>query len=195
MVFLKAITSVFSASGKIGISNIEQKHTFMTRAHHHRTHMRSRKKGESQGQQRQMCVPNQSEAAGAEHWTWARRGELRLQDIPGRGRIHLSRVTAGRTSLPVLWLPQGPLSGHRQLPDLTEKPMTGNNSKKKKKEEKVVLKEINPRKNGKKPCENLEGQLEHWSKKLRKQKVSWLRMPGLEDKFMQCSPQEVILRI
>lgn len=38
MNFLKAITSVFPASSKVGIKNITQNHTFMSRAHHHGTH-------------------------------------------------------------------------------------------------------------------------------------------------------------
>lgn len=57
-----------------------------------------------------------------------------------------------------------------------------------------------PKKNEKRPCENLgaggnEGIDQKKLRKETKEKISWHRIAGLEAKFIQCSPTKDILRI
>lgn len=127
-VFLEAITSVVSASGSTGVRITEQNHTFVNRAHHHRIHIRSTRKGRSPRQQMHVCAPGRVEATRADGWTFGMEAgsKLRPPRHPREGKDPPSRTT-GLGGLLVLCLAQGPLSGCRQeLPDRTEKPMAGN---------------------------------------------------------------------
>lgn len=108
-----------------------------------------------------------------------------------------------------LCLPHGPLSGNKNLPDLTEKPMTGNrltqNALRKIKREggrgrREGSTEDKPKKKENRPCENLGGRGNEDTDQKRltketKEKIPWHRIPGLDAKFIHCSPTKDSLRI
>lgn len=73
-VFLKAITSVFSASTKHCSKEYRTESYCHGTARPHRTHMRSTRKGRSLWQQWRMRVPGQSEATRADGWLLGQKG-------------------------------------------------------------------------------------------------------------------------